>query len=324
MAVKTRTQKVMDDSIHRAQKIIADKMFREVFSSAMPESHRYELFVSYLNRTLLDPAERPLIGVGISLSTNGSEQLEFLTPLRETEIDVKQLLHRLDLSNTPFHVISNVNPIPAARPIQGGDSIGDWKGSSGTLGCMVHDKYGTQFMLSCNHVLAGLNTGKRCIDETREPAKGKRIGVLHEFRDIAFGAATANIIDAALSKPDYSYDVHPMVGGRAVLGYVNPVPYQAKVTKHGAATGKTDGTVIGRDFSFLMPYSPTQVALFEKQILITGASAKKFAKRGDSGSLVLDSADQAVGLLFGTDGIVDLAYVNPIEMVLNYFGMQIS
>lgn len=50
---------------------------------------------------------------------------------------------------------------------------------------------------------------------------------------------------------------------------------------------------------------------------------KRFAEQGDSGSLVIDEENRAVGLLFATASGVDIAYANPISKVLNYFDVQL-
>ena len=47
--------------------------------------------------------------------------------------------------------------LPALRPASGGDSIGHFRGGSGTFACTVADQSGRTLILSCNHVLADLN-----------------------------------------------------------------------------------------------------------------------------------------------------------------------
>jgi hypothetical protein len=75
--------------------------------------------------------------------------------------------------------------------------------------------------------------------------------------------------------------------------------------------------------SILMPYTSIQKALFEQQMGIIGTQTNDFASGGDSGAIVLNDHHQAVGLLFGMDGGIDLAYVNPINLVIGRFGVSI-
>ena len=93
------------------------------------------------------------------------------------------------------------------------------------------------------------------------------------------------------------------------------------VLKHGRTTGLTFGTVVDVSFDGIVHYD-AGVAYFEDQIVVAG-HAGPFSKRGDSGSLILDSpAAHPVGLLFAGDDSQTIA--NPIQSVLNRFGATVA
>jgi hypothetical protein len=313
----------LPDTVLAASLKISSKLFHEAWGAQASEEGRFKLFYEFLGRSIVDAEEIPIMGVGVSATETGSEQLEILTPLQESAIDVSRLLQKLGLSHIPFHVTAEAQPIPAGRPASGGHSIGDWKGSEGTMGCLVRDASGEKFILSCNHVIAGLNNGRCGVDTTLEPGRtGSRIGTLYAFENIVFGGSRPNKIDAAISRPDKSSDVATGVGSLVLSGALTSVPLNAAVTKHGAASGKTKGTIMARGLALIMPYG-SQKALFEEQFMVTSLGIKRFAKPGDSGAVVLDDANAVVGLLFGIDGALDLTYVNPIDPVLQHFNVQI-
>ena len=63
---------------------------------------------------------------------------------------------------------------------------------------------------------------------------------------------------------------------------------KVKVTKFGAVTGRTDGTIVDRDADLYIDYS-FGTFLFEHQFMIDGGGdGADFATAGDSGSLVVD------------------------------------
>jgi hypothetical protein len=62
------------------------------------------------------------------------------------------------------------------------------------------------------------------------------------------------------------------------------------------------------------------VALFIGQIIVE--SGKPFIKNGDSGSLVVDLENFSVGLVFAGNTSGKLAVANPIQAVLDAFGVD--
>ncbi|MDE0055039.1 MAG: hypothetical protein OXT64_12420 [Gammaproteobacteria bacterium] len=210
----------------------------------------------------------------------------------------------------------------ALSPVPGGVSIGHYKVSAGTLGCLVETP-GALCILSNNHVLANTNAGVPG-DDILQPgphdlaagSSARRIAGLTDYEPLRFGSAV-NHIDAAIAALDDPNSAIPSIMG--IGRHANP-PVAAflnqSVAKHGRTTGLTFGKVVDISFDGNVRYS-SRVAYFEDQIAIIGESGP-FSDDGDSGSLVLDSpGSRAVGLLFAGDGSHTLA--NRIQPILNRF-----
>ena len=87
------------------------------------------------------------------------------------------------------------------------------------------------------------------------------------------------------------------------------------VKKSGRTTGFTEGIVHTLDATISVGYG-TKTAVFENQIL-TG----DMSDPGDSGSLVVDQSNRAVGLLFA--GSTTVTVINPIAAVLSQLNITI-
>jgi len=298
-------------------------MFTEAWSPSIDRDERYKIFRDYLGVHIGNEDEVPIVGVGIGGSA-WSPALEILAPNPE-KIDVNMLLRKMKCL-VPYQATECTLPKACARPAKGGDEIGHPIGHVGTLGCLVEDDSGQRFILSCNHVIAGLNDGKRSFDETWEPGhKGKRIGILHDFKEIEFGGSVKNVIDAALSKPDPAKDVEQGIHSLgAVDGPLERVGLGTKVHKYGKETGVTHGRVFLTDLSVLIEFGNQQKARFEMQLGITSAHENdKFAATGDSGAVIVDNNNKVVGLLCGVAEANDVAFTNPISEVLGHFKVKL-
>lgn len=200
-----------------------------------------------------------------------------------------------------------------SRPARGGASIGHYKITAGTLGCLVKDKKtGRTLMVSNNHVLANSNEAKKG-DAILQPGAadgGKnpqdKIAELERWIAIDFGTK-ANTVDAAVALPLNDKDVSPEISfigipKGTVKGKVGLV-----IQKTGRTTDHTLGEIKDINATMRVDYDG-QTALFRNQILTSAMS-----QGGDSGSLVLDQKRRAVGLLFAGSDLVTLC--NPIEDV---------
>jgi hypothetical protein len=191
-------------------------------------------------------------------------------------------------------------------------------GQSGTIGyfCTRRTKLPRRkeiHLLSNSHVFADLR--KTTVDDSDlimqpspgETAANRPIGVLVNFSTLKFdtGIEEPNHVDAAIAKlwePQRHNPVIPLIGG--VRGYVEKknIELGEAVRKFGRTTGYTEGTVFSIYLDIWIRYDRTgQSAFFQNQILIEPALPQftKFVSKGDSGSLVLDAEQHALGLVFG-------------------------
>jgi hypothetical protein len=210
---------------------------------------------------------------------------------------------------------------------------------SGTLGALVEDGSGTQYILSNNHVLAKSNNAA-VGDDVNQPgmidqncAPDGVVADLSDWVDLKFKqgrSRPSNKVDAAIA------EVRPgAVGSDGTLLDIGPISGTTlaatpglAVQKSGRTSGHTTGTATAIDVTVDVGYSrecggaSNQVARFNNQIRISDAS---FSTGGDSGSLILEAGASglpcAVGLLFAGSSSSTIA--NPIDDVLSAFGVTL-
>ncbi len=220
------------------------------------------------------------------------------------------------------------------RPAPGGVSIGHYQITAGTLGAVVH-RGGERLILSNNHVLA--NGNRAAIGDTilqPGPADGggvaDGIAALAAFVPIAFdppptpwrrlwerllrilglgstAARRVNRVDAALARPLRDGDVSDEVLDIGRVSGTVEVEVGAPVRKSGRTTALTEGAITAIGATVRVNYGD-RVATFREQ-LVAGAMSQS----GDSGALLVDGANRAVGLLFA--GSDRSTIVNPISAV---------
>jgi hypothetical protein len=212
----------------------------------------------------------------------------------------------------------------------GGDSIGYGTalGPSGTLGCILVDVANDEYALSGNHVIADENKGTIGVDEVWSPGSANggtalnRIGLLHDFETVLTTGGRTNVMDAAVARLDVN-------GGRPFTipsvgepkGVDPHPPYNVQVQKYGDATRHTTGDLTFKSMSLLIDFDGGQ-ALFVDQYGIVGDHHAPFAGGGDSGALVANTNDEAVGLLMAIAGTGEIAVANPIQPILTRFGLS--
>lgn len=228
------------------------------------------------------------------------------------------------------------------RPAQPGVSIGHYKISAGTFGAVVKDKNTKEkLILSNNHILANATNGRdgrsRVGDPVLQPGPHDgggpqdRIASLLRFVPVvrtvqeivcpvaaavekAAGAALhavrpdyelklfkrsqeANLVDCAVARPDapnlISEEVFE-VG--AVAGVADTGPGEG-VLKSGRTSGVTEGKVMAVGVTVKVDITDNEVGWFSDQVV-----GDLVSRPGDSGSLILNTKKEAVGLLFaGSD-----------------------
>lgn len=191
-------------------------------------------------------------------------------------------------------------------------------GQSGTIGyfCTRKSKLPRRkdvYLLSNAHVFVDLRRTE--VDESDlitqpspgEPASNRPIGALVNYSALKFDGQVnePNHVDAAIAKlwdPQLHKPLIPLIG--AVKGYVpkKDIEVGEVVRKFGRTTGYTVGRIFSIYLDIWIRYDRTgQSAFFDNQILIEPAlpGCAKFVSKGDSGSLVVDAKQHAVGLIFG-------------------------
>ena len=230
-------------------------------------------------------------------------------------------------------------------PIQLGTSGGNINDSSkgfcygGTLGALVEDTSGNQYILSNNHVLARTNSATigediiqpGLIDQNPTCFKDTNdiVADLSAFIPILFktkGTMPSNIVDAAIARVrvgSTDFIVDP-------TGFIIDIGTPSRETvdsslgmavkKSGRTTGLTTGNITAVHATIDVSYGSGKTARFTNQIVVGSGD---FIASGDSGSLMVEDVltnPRAVGLLFA--GGSTTAVANPIGDVLNAFSVS--
>jgi hypothetical protein len=220
---------------------------------------------------------------------------------------------------------------------------------------------GKLLILSNNHVLANLEGGSggraKIGDEILQPgpydggrSPGDVIGHLYRFAALRTDAAEptckvarsvadkanrllqiafpgyelrlfrrqsqANLVDAALALPvDESWVRKEILELGAPTGVAEARVGQ-RVQKSGRSSGVTWGEIVAVDASLVVNMGEVGEAHFEDQLVATNMS-----QPGDSGSLVLDEYNRAVGLLFA--GSTKATVINRMENVLRLLDISL-
>ena len=263
---------------------------------------------------------------------------------------------RTDIVETGrFHALEMAQAVDLGRtrrirPVPGGVSIGHIQITAGTLGVLAR-RNGRPVILSNNHVLANQNAG-RVGDSILQPgpADGGRlqdtIARLADFVPIQFKdkepgpvarflarlfapllhaagwglkrlpSGASNLVDAAVAEPIETRLVTPEILGIGRVRGTKEPEIGMPVRKSGRTTGVTQGRITAIDAVVEVDYGgPT--AIFREQIV-----SDLLSNGGDSGSLVVDDARHAIGLLFAGGATTTL--INPIAAVANALNVVIE
>jgi S1-C subfamily serine protease len=199
------------------------------------------------------------------------------------------------------------------------------------LGCFVRLDNGGNALLSNNHVVAGENRGRKGDDRILQPGSSifdpaDQIAVLSDFVAIQDsppgntprkGGVNFNEIDAGVAELDS--DVPFAQGYLPFRQLVAPSATAIarvgdRVFKVGRTTGLTHGevtdvaTIVGP-----IPYDPGP-CWFRRSITIEGLNGTQFSDKGDSGSAIVRTNGQIVGILYAGNGAQ--TYACPIDTVL--------
>lgn len=135
------------------------------------------------------------------------------------------------------------------------------------------------------------------------------------LKPVKIVADETNLVDAAVAKPINDEIISDDAMEIGVVSGTVAAAIDMKVRKSGRTTGYSEGEVNTLDATISVGYG-TQTAVFENQIM-TG----DMSDPGDSGSLIVDESNRAVGLLFA--GSTTVTVINPIDAVLSLLNITI-
>lgn len=246
--------------------------------------------------------QESVVGVAESRSKSDHPQLQIFS---RNKIDPSTIQRALEVRNIDgglqISIIVCGTPVTAAR---GGDSVGHFTGPTGTITCAVRDESGRAYLLGAGHVLGAANRGKRGEDVILHPGPvdggtvQNRVGILHDYTRIAFGLQIENDVDAALCLPDNAADLDTGLRHLGDVGQIVEPSFEGPVQKVGRVTGHTTGNVAAVNVTVPLEYATGLPALLSGAFWVVGKDGP-FAAQGDSGALIVDIKNRAVGMLVG-------------------------
>jgi hypothetical protein len=221
----------------------------------------------------------------------------------------------------------------ANRPLFPGFSVGHRFGGSGTFGCAVRSLESNRLLgLSCAHVVAlsgKAPIGTLVLAPARTEAQAlhvlsrARFGRLQCIGQLKTGFENASInVDAATFSPELpgSLGAAMAISLATPTGVLSDVREGTPVTKVGARTRQTSGIVLATDVLTSLPY-PSSTGT--RRIWFSGLiGISRFTSDGDSGALVMDSENHAVGMHVGSNQGMSLAI--PIKRVLDAMNCSLA
>ncbi|MCK8824991.1 S1 family peptidase [Fuchsiella alkaliacetigena] len=124
-----------------------------------------------------------------------------------------------------------------------------------------------------------------------------------------------NLIDGAVAKPVSKQQVKNRILEVGNVRGTNKAEVGMKVKKSGRTTGLTKSRIIAVNATVSVNITATEKAIFSEQII-----SEPFSKPGDSGSLVLDANNRALGLLFA--GSEKSTICNKIDNVIEALNIE--
>lgn len=221
------------------------------------------------------------------------------------------------------------------RPAPGGVSVGHFKITAGTLGCLAY-RPNRLLILSNNHVLANTNNASfgdhiyqpGPYDGGKNACSPNPIAILERYVPIYFDGR-CNYVDAATgwAWPDrVRRELVYLSGGKPELFRISSLIRDPQlnmiVGKSGRTTQLTRGQITDINASVRVNYGSGRVALFCDQIIIRGLGGD-FSAGGDSGSSIWtwDNQRNPVGLLFAGGGGLTIA--NKMRTVLRALDVKL-
>jgi hypothetical protein len=205
-------------------------------------------------------------------------------------------------------------------------------GFMGTVGAIVQDGARQKYILSCNHVVAVNGRVPRGANIVSTLGAEHETPIAHRNVFIRLQREATNRVDCALallpSDPQgvtekFEERIKGHKRGIAWKSEKTTAPQKAmKVVKVGAVTEKTLGTILDVDVELYIDYS-FGTFRFGRQVIIDGGEGSRFARGGDSGSLVVDTkTGLATAMVFAASGRYAVAC--PIQQVFYELDQEVQ
>jgi hypothetical protein len=217
------------------------------------------------------------------------------------------------------------------RPVLGGYSIGHESGGCGSKGCLVRKRgdRDKMFILSAGHVLDPSGTASRD-DAILQPGvndggaiHSDTVANFYESVPLHFSPVFAKNVDAAIAGPIDPANCSHIIAEIQVApsGVATPL-LGMQVHKVGKSTGLTSGEIKATRVSLRIPYEqPVSNTLLGIQNFNNLVECSRYSKGGDSGSIILDRLNNAIGLHIAAEG--NKSFFIPIQDVLDALDIEL-
>jgi len=195
----------------------------------------------------------------------------------------------------------------------------------GTLGAMVRDRATGATMALTNFHVACVNNTWSVGDRQVQPSLVDGGAPTGEFGSLTRAALSDNI-DGAVITVDASEPWTATVTGVGDVAGSTAATVGMAVQKRGRTTEHTFGTVASTDFTVTVNYgSDVGSRTLRHQIRIDTDTSRnpRFSNTGDSGSVILDTSRNVVGLLFAGATNGSMTFANPIQAVLDELAVDL-
>ena len=253
---------------------------------------------------------------------------------------IEEVIEPMNLASMRLEDIAPVVDATMYATLEGGMSIGPCRSIFleppdvpeagnyvfvGTLGCLVRDNATNDpMMLSNFHVM--------CVDDSwavgNTMAQPSRVDGGSCPGD-QVGALVRAVLNPGVDGAVASIAGRPHVCEILEIGDVNGTAVAAQnmaVRKRGRTTELTHGTVAAVDYTTTVAYGDGLGSVtFTDQIRIVNDAAQSafFGKKGDSGSVVVDSSNNVVGLYFAGNSTGTVGVANQIATVLSALDVSV-
>ncbi|WP_039235236.1 hypothetical protein [Clostridium sp. K25] len=202
------------------------------------------------------------------------------------------------------------------RPVQLGYNIGvALNKAQGTLCCIVKD-ISNYYILSCNHVLALENTAPINSPITQPSFLNHgnpltdTIAYLYKYIPLDFSFKGISLSDCAIAKINNPSLVSNHIATLGPILGITPPSLDLSIRKIGKTSEITYGNITATHVTIRCAYN-TGYTIFKNQL-----AANAITKEGDSGALLADLKNNAIGMLIGGN-LGSLSIYSPITLILD-------